>query len=211
MSNILIVDDTKNIRILLKKCLELMGYKVSVALNGQEALDLLLNNKYYLAFLDIKLPEIRGTEVLRKIREIGIKTPIIIITAYATVKNAIDCTNLGAVAYLQKPFSAEKIKSVINEIKPKLDNENFDDRKINKDFSKTSEHIGDSNYYFLLAEKFIADRKYDYAMECINKVLIMDHLNAKVYYMLSIVYNKLGDIKNSEKFFKIYEILKDQE
>lgn len=76
-----------------------------------------------MAFLDIKLPEVRGTEVLRRVREMGIETPIIMITAYGTVKNAVECTHLGAVAYIQKPFSADKILSVLQELNPGLTSE----------------------------------------------------------------------------------------
>ena len=105
MKKVLIVDDTKNIRMLLSKCLELEGFEVDTAADGLEAVRMLSKNDYDLAFLDIKLPEISGTEVLKRIRGIGVDVPVIIITAYATVKNAVDCTKLGSVAYLQKPFT----------------------------------------------------------------------------------------------------------
>lgn len=68
-----------------------------------------------LAFLDIKMPHFSGTEVLKQIRQNGINTPIIIITAYATVKNAVACTQMGAVGYLQKPFTSEKVRNVLRE------------------------------------------------------------------------------------------------
>jgi DNA-binding NtrC family response regulator len=128
MQKILIIDDTKNIRLMLTKCLELEGYHVTTASDGKEAIELFKKENFDLAFLDIKLPEIRGTEVLRRIREMGIIIPVIIITAYATVKNAIDCTNMGAIAYLQKPFTAEKIKSVMKELNFKFSpNNNLSD------------------------------------------------------------------------------------
>lgn len=116
MIKVLVADDTKNIRTLLMKCLQLEGYEVGTAGDGKEALEALLGGGYGLAFLDIKMPLISGTEVLKKIREAGISTPIIIITAYATVKNAVECTQLGAVAYLQKPFTADKVRNVLAEL-----------------------------------------------------------------------------------------------
>ena len=57
-----------------------------------------------LVFLDIKLPEISGTEVLRRMRKMNKTSPVIIMTAYPTIKNAVECTKLGAVAYLAKAF-----------------------------------------------------------------------------------------------------------
>ncbi|NJD03744.1 MAG: response regulator, partial [Ruminiclostridium sp.] len=77
MKKVLVADDTKNIRILLSKCLELEGYEVQTANDGQQAIELFKNTRFDLAFLDIKMPEIRGTEVLKKIREMGIETPVI--------------------------------------------------------------------------------------------------------------------------------------
>ena len=103
LKRVLVVDDTKNIRLLLTKCLELEGYEVETASNGQEGYEKICGGAYNLVFLDIKLPELSGTEVLRRIRAQGIPTPVIIITAYPTVKNAVECTQLGSIAYLQKP------------------------------------------------------------------------------------------------------------
>lgn len=117
MPKVLVVDDTKNIRNMLTTCLEIEGYKVVSASNGREAFDLLHAGEFDLVFLDIKLPEISGTEVLRRIREMGNTVPVIIMTAFATVKNAVECTKPGAVAYLQKPFTAEKVRHVLAEIK----------------------------------------------------------------------------------------------
>lgn len=114
--NVLVVDDTKNIRALLTKCLELEGYTVKTAEDGRTALELVEKEHFDLAFLDIKMPMMSGTEVLRRMREMGVTTPVIIVTAYATVKNAVDCTQLGAVAYLQKPFTADKIKTVLKDL-----------------------------------------------------------------------------------------------
>ena len=116
MKKVLVIDDTKNIRELLTTCLELHGFNVVVGKNGAEALELFENEVFDLAFLDIKMPEISGTEVFRTIRTKGIKIPVIIMTAYATVKNAIECTKLGAVYYVQKPFTADKINKILEEI-----------------------------------------------------------------------------------------------
>lgn len=115
MRRVLIVDDAKNIRMLLSKCLEAEGYQVATAANGREGLELLLSQSFDLVFLDIKLPELSGTEVLRRIRARGDMTPVIIITAYPTVKNAVECTKLQSITYLQKPFTADRLRNVLRE------------------------------------------------------------------------------------------------
>ena len=74
MKKVLVVDDAKNIRMLLTKCLELEGYQVKTATNGKDALALFSSERFDLAFLDIKLPELSGTEVLRRIRALRSRT-----------------------------------------------------------------------------------------------------------------------------------------
>lgn len=75
MKRVLVVDDTKNIRLLLTKCLELEGYEVETASNGQEGYEKICGGAYNLVFLDIKLPELSGTEVLRRIPGTGDSHP----------------------------------------------------------------------------------------------------------------------------------------
>ena len=113
MIHVIVVDDTKNIRLLLTQCLEFEGYTVTTAGNGTEALEILSRQSFDLIFLDVRMPELSGTEVLRQMRKMGIHSPVVMITAFGTVKNAVECTQLGAVAYLQKPFTENKVNQVL--------------------------------------------------------------------------------------------------
>ncbi|MHB1392394.1 MAG: response regulator [Clostridia bacterium] len=74
MKRILVIDDTKNIRLLLTKCLEHEGYQVETASDGQEALDMFKKSKYDLAFLDIKMSRLSGTELQRE--NTGVNVPV---------------------------------------------------------------------------------------------------------------------------------------
>lgn len=191
MQKILIIDDTKNIRLMLTKCLELEGYHVTTAGNGKEAIELFNKEKFDLAFLDIKLPEIRGTEVLRKIRDMGVITPVIIITAYGTVKNAIDCTNLGAIAYLQKPFTAEKIKSVLQEL--------------NFKFSSDNELLG-INKYISQIEDLMKQELFQDALTQLKKAVSLDPANPHIQLLFSKAYKAIGNEDYAEKFYQSYMI-----
>ena len=187
--NVLVVDDTKNIRMLLTKCLEMEGYNVEVASDGKTALELFTKEQFDLAFLDIKMPQFSGTEVLKKIREMGIYTPIIIITAYATVKNAIECTNLGAVAYLQKPFTAEKIKAVLNEILNACpDNSNLES-------------------ILRLSEKKMEAKQYLEAEKILKAALVDYSLSPEINRLLSEVSKALEKTPEAEKYLKVYKAL----
>jgi DNA-binding NtrC family response regulator len=185
MKRILVADDTKNIRTLIKTCLELDNHEVDVASDGQQAFDLLSKNKYDLAFLDIKMPVISGTEVLRKLRCMGNNTPVIIITAFATVKNAIDCTKMGAVAYLQKPFTADKIRTVLEEI------------KIQEDQTNKFE------YLLRLVRTNIEEKEFDEAFNNAKTALSIYPNSSEVYFMISKIYEGKNDTKLAEKYLSI--------
>lgn len=118
MKTALIVDDTKNIRILLSHCLKDSGFTVHCASNGNEALELISNIDFDIAFIDIKMPVMSGTALLEQIRKDGYNFNIVIMTAFATIKNAVTTTKLGAIAYLQKPFTANTIHKILDEIFP---------------------------------------------------------------------------------------------
>ncbi len=190
MKKVLIVDDTKNIRMILTKCLELEGYEVLTASDGTQALELFMTHSFDLAFLDIKLPGVRGTEVLKRIREKGIKTPVIIITAYATVKNAVDCTNLGAVAYVQKPFSADKIRNVL------LDFENS---------SLSSKNEENSDSFILRAKSYLDADEFEKSLDFAQKALAKDVENPELYLLISRAYRGMGNEKSAERFYQFYK------
>jgi len=191
VKRILVIDDTKNIRMLLTKCLEHEGYQVETASDGQEALDMFSKGRYDLAFLDIKMSKLSGTEVLKSIREMGIETPVIIITAYATVKNAVECTKLGAVTYLQKPFTAEKIKAVLSE----LMNQN-----------EENVLLGKTERLLQQSRKLINTGAFTDAIEILKAIIAKEIDNPEVYFLISKAYQGMGNKEKSERFYKAYLI-----
>ncbi|NKF07977.1 response regulator [Clostridium gasigenes] len=118
MKTALVVDDTKNIRLLLSKCLENENYIVHAASNATEALELVSKHNFDIAFIDIKMPNISGTALLELLRSKGHTFPVIIMTAFGTIRNAVTTTQLGAKAYLQKPFTALTIRKTLLEVFP---------------------------------------------------------------------------------------------
>jgi len=183
---VLVVDDTKNIRMLLTTCLELYGYEVVTAVDGLDALKVILASNPDLIFLDIKLPEVSGTEVLRRIRTMGIVTPVVIMTAFATVKNAIECTKLGAVAYLQKPFTADKVKTVINEL-------------INR--SANVENSTELN--IKTCKDLIEDGELSESYILLKKQLALDPTNGEVYFLIALIYDKKGNKEEAQRLYNI--------
>lgn len=118
MKTALIVDDTKNIRLLLSQCLKNENFEVHSATNATEALELVSKFNFDIAFIDIKMPNISGTALLEQIIKDGYIFPVVIMTAFGTIKNAVTTTKLGARAYLQKPFTSNTIRKILSEILP---------------------------------------------------------------------------------------------
>jgi two-component system, OmpR family, response regulator len=184
LKKILVVDDTKNIRNLLTTCLELRKYEVCAAKNGMEAIELITNENFDLAFLDVKMPELSGTEVLKKIRDLGYTYPVVMMTAYATVKNAVECTRLGAVAYLQKPFTVDKVNEVVDGI-------------YNRDLEKSS-----FDNMLNRAKELIESGKNTDAYNLLKKCLSIYPDNKDVYYYMGKVYENRNEQDEAQKFYQ---------
>src|SRR5215471_15727008 len=109
MGTVLIVDDEAAIRESLQTLLELEGYGVDTATDGAEGLARLAERPYDLVLLDFAMPERNGIEVLQDIRERDSELPVIMITAYGTVENAVNAMQAGATNFIQKPWDNEKL------------------------------------------------------------------------------------------------------
>ncbi|MDF2673404.1 MAG: sigma-54-dependent transcriptional response regulator [Clostridiales bacterium] len=186
---ILVIDDTKNIKMLIGKALASEGYGVDTAESGQEGIELFKTQSYDLVLLDIRMPNMSGTEVLRVIKDIDEAVPVAIITAFPTVKNAVECIKLGAVDYLRKPFTAEKIKQVIKQI--------LDRKEITP--QNTNNHEACIEY----AKKCINERKFDEGMEYLKKAIALNIDNADPFNILGEVFELKGDIVNAKKYYGI--------
>jgi DNA-binding NtrC family response regulator len=107
--SILIIDDEAAIRESLETLLEFEGYKVDAAESGEEGLVRLGEQTYDLVLLDYALPDRNGMEVLAEIRDRNPEFPVIMITAYGTVENAVRAIQGGAANFIQKPWDNEKL------------------------------------------------------------------------------------------------------
>lgn len=106
---ILLVEDEKNVAAFIKKGLEEEYYAVDVAEDGAEGFVIATSNDYDLIVLDIMLPGINGIELCRKLREKGIKTPILMLTAIDSVNSKVEGFESGADDYLTKPFAFSEL------------------------------------------------------------------------------------------------------
>lgn len=111
--SILIVDDEERLLRVLRLGLASGGYKVRTASNGQEALDEILSSPFDVVITDLKMPVMGGLDLVLELERLGIKVPLIVMTAYADVDTAVKSFKHGAVDYIRKPFSVDELESVI--------------------------------------------------------------------------------------------------
>ena len=113
MAYILIVDDEKKIRDILRIMLTLKGHIIDEAKDGIEALKKIEENAYDLVIADIKMPKLNGIDLLKKLNDSEYPIPVIFITAYGSIDSAVEAMQLGAVDYIAKPFEEERIMLAI--------------------------------------------------------------------------------------------------
>ncbi len=116
MSRILIVEDEAAMAEGLKDNLELEGYTVDLAADGQKGLRLLKDNSYDLAILDVMLPSLSGFDILKSARQGGVLTPAIMLTARGEEIDRVLGLELGADDYLTKPFSLRELLARVKAI-----------------------------------------------------------------------------------------------
>jgi CheY-like chemotaxis protein len=111
--DILVAEDALANQILITHVLEDMGLQVTIAEDGQVAIDKVMNNKYDLIFMDIQMPHMGGHEATRKLREKGVHTPIIALTAHAMEGDRKKCIDAGCDEYLTKPIETVELVKMI--------------------------------------------------------------------------------------------------
>jgi len=113
MENILIVDDEKSLLDLLAVVFKKEGYSVKTAISGPKAREILEKEDVDLVITDIKMPQMSGMDVLKFVKGKDSETPVIMITAYGSVKQAVDALKAGALDYVVKPFDVEELKILV--------------------------------------------------------------------------------------------------
>jgi two-component system response regulator HydG len=110
---ILVVDDEESHRIMLRAVLKEEGYEVSEASDGTEAVKAVEQEPFDLILMDIRMRTMDGIEALGEIRKISPLVPVLIMTAYASVKTAVEALKAGAFEYLTKPLDTDELKILI--------------------------------------------------------------------------------------------------
>lgn len=113
---VLVVDDEPNIRDLLSASLRFAGHQVITSHNGTDAVAKIIDNQPDIVLLDVMLPDVSGFGVTKKIRSMGIETPILFLTARDDTEDKVTGLTVGGDDYVTKPFSLDEIMARISAI-----------------------------------------------------------------------------------------------
>lgn len=185
---ILIVDDEKNIRLTLSQSLEQLGVEIGAAVNGEEALAKLKKKEFGLILLDLKMPGIDGMEVLRQVTKIRPDIRIIIITAHGTIESAVEAMKLGAVDFIQKPFTPSEIRELVSRV---IDREKLDEKRL-IDYESNLEY----------AKKCMGERHFEAAAEYLNRALSLDSSRPEAFNLLGVIEETQGDVLEAMKNYR---------
>ena len=109
--SVLVIDDEVAVNNNVRKILKKKGYRVDQATSKAEALEKIVQRDYQLVLLDLKIPGVKGLELLEAIRNVQPQARVIIITGYASIETAVQTARMGAVDYIPKPFTPDEIRS----------------------------------------------------------------------------------------------------
>jgi len=113
MSSILVIDDKDSMRDMLAQTLASEGHQVDTAPDGKAGLELARRRPFDLTLTDLRMPDLDGLEVLRSLREIDSEMPVIVMTAYGSIEEAVEAMRRGAYDFLTKPFDSERLNVLV--------------------------------------------------------------------------------------------------
>jgi two-component system, NtrC family, response regulator PilR len=113
VEKILVVDDEQSLREVLSIMLKRAGYAVTIAMDGEDAVELLQKEIFDLVITDLRMPKVDGMEVLKAVKSASPETVVLIITAFASADSAVEAMKQGAYDYLTKPFQVDEVQLII--------------------------------------------------------------------------------------------------
>ncbi|HTG00921.1 MAG TPA: response regulator [Nitrospirota bacterium] len=180
MKKILIVDDDAEFRTYVTDFLKGAGYATESAANAKEALAKCKTQEFDVVLLDHMMPKMSGIDALTELREKHPKTKVVIITAFATIENAVDAIKKGASDYVSKPF---KVTDLLTTVRRVLEEAKFEESARKCDLDKTLTSIANPLRRDIL--KLLYARKNMRLMEITRELGVDDH--TKIVFHLKIL------------------------
>lgn len=201
---ILIVDDEKNIRMTVERALEKLDVPIETAVNGEEALAILAKGGFDLVLLDLKMPGKDGMQVLTEMREQKDMTKVVVITAHGSVENAVEAMKLGAVDFIQKPFSSGDIRAVVSSALTRKKGFFQKIAKKEEERVKPPKTEGKEGYDYCIQQAKAAIEVMDFqsARVWAEKAVSSETARAEAYNILGVLIEIHKDILQAQKYYR---------
>lgn len=186
---ILIVDDERNVRLMYRSALETEGFEVFEADSGAAALEQCMARTHDVAILDLRMPEMDGLELLGKMKELKIGTPVVIITAFADVPNAVNAMKLGAIDFLQKPLLPEQLRNVVKDILVRHAPETG------------AQDVRDFDYFLRCAKRAVNLRDFAAAKRNIVRALELNPNSPPALNLAGVMFEMCGDYDKAKRHY----------
>jgi DNA-binding response OmpR family regulator len=187
---ILIVDDEPNVRLSYRAVLEAERYVVDEANSAATGLEKLVAGHFDLAILDMRMPEMDGLDLLAQMRERGLSTPTVMITAYGNLPHAVRAMKLGAIDFLQKPLTPVQLRHIVDDVVTRHETE------------PTECEAKDYAYHLRSAKRAINQRDFEAAKRSLKNALHLDDRSAEGFNLAGVVAELSGDFKNAARYYE---------
>lgn len=187
-AKILVVDDDKNIRRTVTMALESLDYFVHTAFDGKDALVQLTSDRYDLIITDLKMPGMDGMELLQQAISKYPEINIVLISAHGTVDNAVEAMKLGAVDFLQKPFTPKELRNLVHNVLEGGD---------------STESASEYKSSLKSAKNSARNRDFDNAIAQAKKAIGSDPSKPEAFDFLGQLQETLGDFDSAIKNYRV--------
>lgn len=185
-ASILVADDEKSIRLTVAQALSSQGYEVATAVDGSTALEQLKETPADLLLLDIQMPGMTGIEVLQKAITQQPSLKVVMVSAHGSVDNAVEAMKLGAVDYLQKPFTPSELRELVNRV---LNRETIDSGGYDAEIAN--------------ARKLASEGKYEEAIDLTKQCIGSHPESAAGFNLLGELLETTGDRNEALKNYRV--------
>jgi FixJ family two-component response regulator len=199
-ASILVVDDERNVRLMYRAALDSM-FDVDEADSAAKALEMFLLRRYDVAILDLRMPEMTGLELLERMNQAGITTPVVFVTAYADVPNAVNAMKFGAIDFLQKPITPDQLRVVVKDV---LVRHSVQERK----FPETHDY----EYYLRCAKRAINLRDFPAARRNLVSALEINPDSPQALNLAGVMFEMREEYDQARRYYgRAIKVSKDFE
>jgi FixJ family two-component response regulator len=188
-ASILIVDDERNVRLMYRAALDSM-FNVDEADSAAKALEMFTARRYDVAILDLRMPEMTGLELLEQMNHVGITTPVVFVTAYADVPNAVNAMKFGAIDFLQKPITPDQLRAIVKDV---LVRHSLEERK--------SQEPHDFEYYLRCAKRAINLRDFPAARRNLVSALEINPDSPQALNLAGVMFEMREEFDQARRYY----------